>query len=364
MSARWRVVLVGAGRVVERVHLPILQAIPGVEVVAVHDPDGARAAAVARAHDIPRVCASLEQLLATPADIALVACPNAFHAHAAGAALAAGLHVLLEKPMATGAPEARALAEAARRSGRELMVAFPSRFRPEVAALKQSLEAGELGDLRSVRCGWLRRQGVPGAGTWFTERRLSGGGALIDLGSHLIDLVLWLAGPRPLLSASSRLERLEAGSADASWYAPGAERSGGPIDVEAGAAGFLVFEGPLNVFVEASWSRPGAEDNTYVHVFGSRGAARIDTLFGLSPHGARPELPLRLFIDGRATPGQVVGPRDVLQPYRSQWEFFLDALASGRGLRAVLEESVAGVEVIEALYEAAAGRPATLGGAA
>ena len=60
----------------------------------------------------------------------------------------------------------------------------------------------------------------------------------------------------------------------------------------------------------------------------------------------------------------MVGPRDVLQPYRSQWEFFLDALASGRGLRAVLEESVAGVEVIEALYEAAAGRPATLGGAA
>src|SRR6185503_14005931 len=157
----------------------------------------------------------------------------------------------------------------------------------------------------------------------FTERRLSGGGALIDLGSHLIDLVLWLATPRPLLSASCRLERLEAGSADAGWYAPEAPTAGGAIDVEAGAAGFLVFEGPLDVFIEASWSRPVAEDNTYLHVFGSRGAARIDTVFGLSPHGSRPTRPLRLFVDGRAAPCEVTGPPDLLQPYRSQWEFFL-----------------------------------------
>jgi predicted dehydrogenase len=296
--------------------------------------------------------------------MALVACPNAFHAHAATAALEAGLHVLCEKPMATSALEARALAEAARRSGRQLMVAFPSRFRPEAVALKQSLEAGALGEMRGVRCGWLRQHGVPGAGTWFTERRLAGGGALIDLGSHLIDLVLWLAGPRPLLSASCRLERLEAGSADAGWYSPAAHAGSGPVDVEAGAAGFLVFEGPLDVFVEASWSRPVAEDHTYLHVFGSRGAARIDTLFGLSPQGSRPTRPLRLFIDGRTAPCEVTGPSDVLQPYRSQWQSFLDALAAGRSLQAGLEENVAGVEVVEALYRAAEALPATLGGAA
>jgi predicted dehydrogenase len=363
MTSRWRVALIGAGRVVERVHLPILRAMAGVEVVALYDPDAGRTAAVGRAHGVARLCESLEDLLATPADVALVASPNAFHARMGSAALEAGLHVLCEKPMATSAEGARALAQAAQRSGRELMVAFPSRFRPEVAILKRSLAAGELGELRSVRCGWLRQRGVPGAGTWFTDRRLSGGGALIDLGSHLIDLLLWLAAPRALQSASCRLERLEAEGADASWYAAGAAPAAGPVDVESGAAGFLVFAGPLDVFLEASWSRPVAEDHTYFHVIGGRGSARIDTLFGLSPQGARSAAPLRLFVDGRATACEVSGVGDVLQPYRSQWEFFLGSLEAGRSLRPVLAESLAGVEVMEALYQAA-GVPATLGGVA
>jgi predicted dehydrogenase len=363
VSTRWRVVLIGAGRVVERVHLPILGAIPGVEVVALHDPDAGRAAAVGRAHGISGLCETLDDLLATPADVALVASPNAFHAPMASAALEAGLHVLCEKPMATSGVEARALAQTARRSGRELMVGFPSRFRPEVAALKRSLEGGELGELRSVRCGWLRQRGVPGAGTWFTERRLSGGGALIDLGSHLIDLVQWFAGPRPLQSASCRLERLEADGSDASWYAVGSAPPAGPIDVEAEASGFLVFAGPLDVFIEASWARPVAEDHTYFHVIGRRGSARIDTLFGLSPHGVRSAFPLRLFVDGRATACDVAGVRDVLQPYRSLWEYFLGSLEAGRSLRAWLAESVAGVEALEALYQAA-GVDAILGGVA
>jgi predicted dehydrogenase len=138
MSARWRVAVIGAGRIVERVHLPILRALPGVEVVAIHDADPQRAAAVGRAHGVARLCESLDDLLATPADVALVASPNALHAPMGTAALEAGLHVLCEKPMATSAAGARALAVAALRHGRELMVAFPSRFRPEVAALKHS----------------------------------------------------------------------------------------------------------------------------------------------------------------------------------------------------------------------------------
>jgi predicted dehydrogenase len=363
MSARWRVALIGAGRVVERVHLPILRATAGVEVVAIHDPDNKRAAAVGQAHGIDRLCQSLDDLLATPADVALVASPNAFHAPMGTAALEAGLHVLCEKPIATSAAGARALAQAAQRSGRELMVAFPSRFRPEVAALKQALAAGTLGELRSVRCGWVRRRGVPGAGTWFTQRRLSGGGALIDLGSHLLDLVLWFAAPRALQSASCRLERLQADGADASWYAAGAAPAAGPVDVESGGAGFLVFAGPLDVFLEASWSQPVAEDRTYFHLVGDRGSARIDTLFGLSPQGARAASPLRIFIDGEAAPCEVAGVGDVLQPYRSQWEFFLGSLEAGRSLRPLLAESVAGAEVMEALYQAA-GVQATLEGAA
>lgn len=351
-SAPLRVGIVGAGRIVERVHLPLLREAAGAVATCLFDPDPARAAAVARAQGVARVCRSLAELAEAPLDVALVAAPNHLHAALSAQLLEAGLHVLCEKPMALSPAEAAELAGAAARSGRELMIAFPSRFRPEIVALREALEQGLLGEPRSLRCTWLRRDGVPGS--WFTRRAQAGGGALTDLGSHLVDVALALVGPRRVLGACAALDEGLDGAGAASWYAAGTPDAGAG-DVERGARAFARLEGSLDLAVEVSWAAAVPADRTLVEVLGTRGSARLETLFGLSPGGARRERPLALWSQGWDAPREIAGSLDVLQPYRALWAFFLDSLRTRRPLRAALAEAHAGVDLVAALY-AAAGR--------
>src|SRR5690606_32704925 len=123
-------------------------------------------------------------------DAVSVALPNAMHAPVAIAAMEAGKHVLCEKPMAMSVREAEEMAEVARRTGRTFMMHFNFRFTDEVRWLQRYIAGGNLGRIYYARTGWLRRRGIPGLGGWFTTKALSGGGPLIDLGVHRLDLTL------------------------------------------------------------------------------------------------------------------------------------------------------------------------------
>lgn len=348
-----RIGIIGAGKIVERAHLPLLCAMPDVAVVAVFDPQLSRAEALASQFNIPHTCVQIEQLLELELDIAVVACPNYLHAPMSIAPLEAGLHVLCEKPMATSSAEAAAMRAASIQANRELMIGFPNRFRPEVVALRQAVEQGRLGDIRSVRCGWLRRSGIPGSGTWFTNRALAGGGALTDLGSHVLDLALWIARPGPVLDVSCTLDRTAAVTAEGSWYVPSSSAETSVNDVEISASGFVVCRGAFDLFVETSWSCAVPFDQTYLHIYGTRGLARLETVFGFSPSGVRPEQPLRLWIDGQPVEETPSSNLDLLQPYRDQIGFFLERVRQGQSLQPDLDINVATVELIHALYEAA-----------
>jgi predicted dehydrogenase len=348
-----RVGLIGAGRIVERVHLPLVAALPGVTVAGIYDPDVARAREVAANGDGGQACRSLEELFALDLDATLVACPNHLHAELTIAALESRIHVLCEKPMATSVAEAEAMVRASEASKRELMIAYTNRFRPEVVALKQAIEAGQLGEIQAIRCGWLRHKGVPGANTWFTSREKAGGGVLMDLGSHLIDLALWLTGHRQLLGVGCAIDRTLEPRDEAEWYGASEATARTACDVDVSASAFAVFAESLNLFVEVSWSCSFPQDQTYLSVVGRRGAARLDTLFGLSPNGQRPTRPLRLWIEGQPVAEQVAGATDLLQPYRKQWEYFVESLRTGRSLRPALHDGLDVVRLIEAMYESA-----------
>jgi predicted dehydrogenase len=347
-----RVGIVGAGRIVERAHLPLLNGMPGVAVAGLFDVNPERAQDLARRFDVPHVCRSLEDLLRLDLDAAVVACPNYLHAPMSIAALEAGAHVLCEKPMALDSVEAAAMCAAAERAGRELMIGLPNRFRPEVLALRQAIRDGRLGTIKSIRCGWLRRKGIPGVGSWFTSRAQAGGGALNDLGSHVLDLALRLSGARRPLAACCAIDRSIAAQAQSNCYIPASGPEANGCDVEVSASGFAVFVGPLDIFVEVSWACGVPQDRTYLHVAGDRGVARLETVFGFSP-AQRPKHPLHLWIDGRTAPPEVTGSTDLLQPYRDQLDFFVESLRSGRSLQPELRDSLATVGLIEALYESA-----------
>jgi len=132
-----------------------------------------------------------------PMDAVFIATPNALHAPPAVAAMKAGLEVLCEKPMADSLAAARRIYRTAQDTGRLFMVAQNQRFRADTMWLKQRIEEGLLGEVYAIHTRWVRRSGL--AGGWFRQKKLSGGGPLIDLGVHVMDLALWLAGfPRPL----------------------------------------------------------------------------------------------------------------------------------------------------------------------
>jgi len=125
-------------------------------------------------------------------DLLSIAAPTTLHAPIAVTALDAGIHVLSEKPMAENAETARLMVEAAERNDRVLDVSFNHRRRGHVQVLKKMIDDGILGPIYYAKAGWLRREGIPGLGSWFTQRAISGGGPLMDLGVHMLDIALYL----------------------------------------------------------------------------------------------------------------------------------------------------------------------------
>lgn len=349
-----RLGIIGAGHIVQQVHLPLLSQMPTINVEGLFDPDQERCRELKQHYGSLTICQSLEELLGLHCDAILVACPNYLHAPMSIAALQAHAHVLCEKPMATAMCDALEMIQAAKQANKNLMIAFTNRFRPEVLALKQAINAGTLGEITAIRCGWLRQQGIPGLGTWFTQKQYAGGGALTDLGSHLIDLALYLSGYRHLQFALAVLNTHVDLNDQAGWYAPHRDQKQTALcNVEIGASGLVAFASSCNLFVDVSWSASVPCDQTYLHIFGRRGSARLETLFGFSPNGKRPQYPLRIWTNGQSEPSLVEGSVDPLQAYREQWQFFIESILSDKPLTHLLEDNLATVQIIEALYQSA-----------
>src|SRR5207248_5055105 len=147
--------------------------------------------------------ADLESLLALPElDAVSICTPDYLHEPMVRAALAAGKHVLCEKPLAATLEQGERLAAAARQSDRVCMIGFSRRFREDSRAVKALVDNGDLGSIYHSRAGWLRRRFNPSVRGWFLSKERSGGGPLIDLGVHQIDLALWYMGHPKVLAVS------------------------------------------------------------------------------------------------------------------------------------------------------------------
>lgn len=228
-------------------HVRGFQSHPDAEVVAIADPIAEKLKAVGDEFKIANRYESAEKMLKKEKlDIVSVATPNAFHKPLTLAAIKAGCHVLCEKPMAMNAGEARAMLAAARKAKKRIMINFSYRFTEQSRALKQLVDAGTLGDVYFGRTIWHRRRGMPGFGGWFGQKKLAGGGPLIDLGVHRLDLALWLMGyPKPVWVMGGAYSPIATAIA---------KRQKKKYDVEDLAAGMIQFDNGATLAVEASWA--------------------------------------------------------------------------------------------------------------
>lgn len=337
MSEVLRLGVVGAGAVLQVAHLPVIKKLRTIEVAALCDTDVPKARALASRFAIPSVYDDIEELLKhEDLDALLVCTPNHLHEPHLQAALSAGLHVLVEKPVALSSQSALRISRAAAKSDRIVMVGMNHRYRPDTQAIRSFVQGGELGDVDSIRAGWHMARPARAALGWRQRRDESGGGAMLDLGLTMIDLGFWLAGNPVPTRVSASLA-----------YPGRSERS-----VEQSGSAFIVCEDGLSIFVDVTWRHIGEGEYFGAGVRGSKGSASLNPLrVWKEMHGA---------VHDVSPSGSGARENLFISSFRAQWAHFLAAIR-GEVPAPALEEQVTVLRVLEAVYRSAAdGKDVTL----
>jgi predicted dehydrogenase len=283
-------------------------------------------------------------------DGVIITTPNKFHETAAVAAFEAGLDVFIEKPLAHTLESARRIRDAARESDGDCMVGFFHRFVNHCRILNAYIESGFLGEITHVQATFRRRRGIPGRGTWYTSREIAGGGALIDIGVHAIDLLLSFLDFPALRNATGRT-RTEFGNDDDYTYLEmyGEDAGSRMFDVDDSATALLEFAGGRTATLEVAWAANTSPTHRYL-VRGTDAGAMLDLTdltSGQTPvlafHEAR-DLGDSHFVDAQVTANSH-------NPFRRQLEAFLDMACRGNSPdRNTVGEALRVQQVVDRLY--------------
>jgi len=344
-----KVGVIGAGGIAQLAHIPCFQKAGNVEVTIIADINKEKLRYVADKFRIPKAVTNWQDVLNEPVNAVSICSPNAFHAAQSIAALKAGKHVLCEKPVCLKDTEAQAIFQAASSSGCKFMAAFPRRFSGEAKVLRSLIRAGDFGEMYYAKTGYLRRQGIPGLGTWFTDKKLAGGGPMMDIGVHVLDFVIHLLGaPQPEKILAATFHHFRDQAVDGGW--PPSEtrigdKSSGILDVEDMASAFVRLSGGICLFVEASWAGHLAPQS-YTTILGKKAGAQM-------PDPAKPDNPLKIFsrLKGHLTDSTPLVPKaDV---YQEEINHFLDCIRKDKEPITTKEEIVSVVRIIEGIYKSA-----------
>jgi predicted dehydrogenase len=322
-----RVGVIGTGAISQVVHVPIFAEREDVELVAVADADEHKAEALSKRFGVPHVLSTEETMARPDLDAVVISTPNHLHEEMAIAALEAGKHVFVERPLATTAEGAKRVIDVAEREGKILVVGMPHRFRPGVAALRNFIAGGELGDLYAVRGSWMTRLMPASRHTWRYDRQEAGGGALIDLGVPALDLCLWLVG----FPAMKRVSCIT---------------SAGDSAVEDAATLMAETADGVALTLEVSNRLFAGEDRYYARVMGTEGSGSLPPLEVFKQLGGRPI---------EVTPRQP-RPQGGENPYTNAYRRLLDDFVqsvAGRSDAELPREQIALMELIEAAYRSA-----------
>jgi predicted dehydrogenase len=333
-----RVGVIGLG--MGKGHIRGYQNHEAASVVAIADLDKEKLQEVGKQFEIPNRYTSGDELIeGEDLDVVSIATPNKLHKPLTIKALEAGCHVLCEKPMAMNAEEAEDMVAAARENDRRLMINFSFRFNETSDALKKRIEAGELGEIYYGRTLWLRRRGLPGFGGWFGKKQLSGGGPLIDLGVHRLDLALWMMGyPKPLWVMGSTYDHIGTRIA---------KEEKKDFDVEDMAVAMIKFDNGATLELEAAWACHIKEKELMeTRLLGTDGGL----LYSNCEEGYRFKGEIFCEKDGYHFDSTMHPGTDA---FPTAMEYFADCILNDRPHMATGEEGVIVMELLDAIYKSA-----------
>lgn len=357
--AKLKIGFIGCGGIANAKHFPgMAQQKEYVDMVAFCDLIPERAEKAAKEYGTPdaKVYTDYHDLLADPTiDAVHVLTPNVAHCEITVAALEAGKHVLCEKPMAINYEEAKKMLDASKRTGKLLTIGYQSRFRADSMYLKKECEEGALGDIYFAKANAVRRRAVPTWGVFLNEYE-QGGGPLIDIGTHALDLTLWMMDNyKPKYAVGTTYHKLnndtETGNAWGDWDPE-------KFTVEDSAFGFVVMENGATIMLQSSWALNTLDvEEAKTVLCGTKAGADMhgDGLhINMIKHGRQAVEEPNLKSGGVA----FFEGDDADKPEVLEEKCFTDAVQGKGELVVTAEQAITVTRILEAIYESAkTGKP-------
>ncbi len=337
--------IIGAGSISEY-HIRAFRKLNEVEIIALCDVNKERANNLASKYGIKTVYEKAEDIFAnTEIDAVTICVWNKLHAELSIKALKAGKHVLCEKPMALNSKEAERMVEAEKNSGKLLMLGLVRRFDVKARAAKEIITNGELGNIYYAKAAYLRRDGQPGG--WFSDKSKSGGGALIDIGIHSLDLLLYLVDAGSVHSVSGKIFRLPGMMADVEDFEKYQSSDTGKINnVEDMVIATINFRNGVVINLEASWTQHRGKDTQYMEIYGKCGGLIIDPDLVLysNKNGCMANETFTISSNGK----------DPLQMmFDGEMAHFKDCITNGTECKSPSGEALELMKIIDAIYKSA-----------
>ena len=259
---KFKVAVIGLGSISQIVHLPVLKNLEDVEITAICDKDKSIVNVLSDKYDIPNWYFTIEDLFSNEMlDAVHICTTNLYHFPMSYLALKKGVHVLVEKPIAINAEDAGKIHTIAEEKKLIAMVGMHNRFRDDVRTLQEFIKNDELGEIYYIKAGWLKSWSKNAVQPWARQRNYAGGGVLLDIGSQLIDLALFLLGLPKIRSVRMYDYTID----------PKAE-------VEEAALAVIETETHTSITIEISWRMHMENDMIYTHLFGKKGSAYLNPL--------------------------------------------------------------------------------------
>lgn len=338
--------IIGVGSIAES-HINAYLKNPDAELYAFCDINESRLKEMGEKYGVTHLFTDKDEMLALSEIDAVSICVwNSQHAPCTIAALNAGKNVLCEKPMAMSAKEAEEMKAAADKNGKLLMIGFVRRYGNDSKIMQDFIKNDYFGDIYYAKATYLRRDGNPGG--WFGDKSRSGGGPLIDLGVHVIDLVRFLSGnPKPISVYGAAFQKLfdRKGSIGAPKYLSSSSSKNDICDVEDLASAMIRFDNGEVLAVEASFSLNIKNDTGTIEMFGTKAGAKLN-----------PELEIFGDICNYQSNISLAAPSSLSFGglFENEINHYIDCILNGTKCISPAEDGIVMMQILDAIYESAA----------
>ncbi|MDA1763998.1 Gfo/Idh/MocA family oxidoreductase [Bacillus cereus] len=340
--------IVGAGWIAEKVHLPFILANPNVNYVGVYDVDNIRLQSIVNENSNIRSYNSYDDVLRDEnIDIVIILTPNFLHFKQIKQAIYYGKKVFCEKPICINNEIDDLKKLMMEKKDYYIYPLLPNRYKAEINELRSAIK--EIGEVYKVYAGWTRGKGIPTSG-WFLDKNKSGGGVLVDLGSHLVDVLLYiLEFPKIELCEGNLVSHFTTGENNrATWREKKVIKKYEEFQdtVEDSAQVFLKNK-KTSMVIDLCWDSYLNEDKTYFEIHGTQGFVRLETLFGFSNRIKENKAKLILTSENKSY-SKTFDIFNRHEPYHLMLEDYFEMAANNQQLN--IEDIMKSIELLSEIY--------------